>query len=84
VLRAVAAGGLPVSDLYAYFMSRVPARERQDEFQRRLVVLLNDWDAETTPEGSWPGSRPVSGQSSETVMVTSMLPRVAFEYGHTW
>jgi hypothetical protein len=26
----------------------------------------------------------VSGQSSETVMVTSMLPRVAFEYGHTW
>jgi len=23
------------------------------------------------------------GQSSETVMATSMLPRVAFEYGHT-
>ena len=32
--------------------------------------------ARVTPGGS--------GQSSETVMVTSMLPRVAFEYGHTW
>jgi hypothetical protein len=51
VLRAVAAGGLPVSDLYVYFMRRVPAREQQDELQRRLVVLLNDWDGETTPGG---------------------------------
>lgn len=51
VLRAVAAVGLPVSDFYAYFMRRVPAWEQQDEMQRRLVVLLNDWDGETTPEG---------------------------------
>jgi hypothetical protein len=51
VLRAVAAGGLPVSDLYVYFMRRIPAWEQQDELQRRLVVLLNDWDGETTPGG---------------------------------
>jgi hypothetical protein len=51
VLRAVAVGWLPVSDFYAYFMWRVPAWEQQDEMQRRLVVLLNDWDGETTPEG---------------------------------
>src|ERR1700722_13645339 len=38
--------------------------------------------AEMMPhQGTEPG---VSGQSSETVMATSMLPRVAFEYGHTW
>jgi len=51
VLRAVAAGGLQTGELFTFFMRRVPARERQDELQRRLVVLLNDWLEETTPEG---------------------------------
>jgi hypothetical protein len=51
VLRAVAAGGLQTSELFTFFMWRVPAWEQQDELQRRLVVLLNDWDGETTPAG---------------------------------
>jgi hypothetical protein len=51
VLRAVAAGGLPVNEFYSYFMCRVPAGEQQEELQRRLVLLLNDWDQETTPAG---------------------------------
>jgi hypothetical protein len=51
VLRAVAAGGLETSELYAFFMRRVPAREQQDELQRRLVVLLNDWVEAATPAG---------------------------------
>lgn len=50
-LRAVAAGGMPVSEFYVYFMRRIPARDQQDELQRRLMALPNDWDVETTPEG---------------------------------
>jgi hypothetical protein len=51
VLRAVAAGGLQVSEFFTFFIFRVPAWEHQDALQRRLVVLLNDWDGETTPAG---------------------------------
>jgi hypothetical protein len=51
VLRAVAAGGMQAGEFYIFFMRVVPAWERQDELQRRLVVLLNDWLEETTPEG---------------------------------
>jgi hypothetical protein len=35
VLRAVAAGGLQVSELCTFFMFRVPAWEQHDELQRR-------------------------------------------------
>jgi hypothetical protein len=51
VLRAVAAGGLQTGELFTFFTRRVPARAEQDELQRRLVVLLNDWAGETTPAG---------------------------------
>jgi hypothetical protein len=51
VLRAVAAGGMQTAEFYSFFMRMVPAWEQQDELQRRLVVLLDEWEGETTPDG---------------------------------
>lgn len=51
VLRAVATGGMLAGEFWIFFMGVVPAWDRQDELQRRLMVLLNDWLEETTPEG---------------------------------
>lgn len=51
LLRALAAGGLPTGEFFSAFMRRVPVWEPQDELQRSLVALLNDWAQETTPEG---------------------------------
>jgi hypothetical protein len=51
VLRALAAGGLQVGEFYSMFMFRVPAWQEQDELERRLVVLLDDWEQQTTPQG---------------------------------
>lgn len=51
VLRAVAAGGMQTGEFFTFFLQVVPGWEQRDELQRRLVVLLNDWDQETTPEG---------------------------------
>jgi len=51
VLRAVGAGGLGVGEFFGVFMRQVPAWNQQDEFQRSLVLLLDEWAEETTPEG---------------------------------
>ena len=51
LLRAVAASGLQVGEFFSVFMKRVPAREHQDDLQRSLVVLLDDWADQATPEG---------------------------------
>jgi hypothetical protein len=51
VLGAVASGTMPMNEFYGYFMSRVPAWDQQDDLQRRLVLLLDHWDGETTPAG---------------------------------
>jgi len=51
VLRAVAAGGMRAGEFFSVFIGLVPAREEQDELQRRLVALLSSWADETTPEG---------------------------------
>jgi hypothetical protein len=51
VLRAVAAGGMETGEFYAFFMRVVPAWQQQDDLQRSLVILLNDWLEATTPEG---------------------------------
>jgi hypothetical protein len=51
VLRAVAANGMQIGEFFTFFMRLVPAWEQQDELQRRLVVLLDDWQGETTPQG---------------------------------
>lgn len=50
VLRAVAAGGMPTSEFFSFFLRVVPAWEQQEELQRRLVVLLNEWSQEATPQ----------------------------------
>jgi hypothetical protein len=51
VLRAVAVGGMQTAEFYSFFMRMVPAWEQQDELQRRLVVLLDEWEGETMPDG---------------------------------
>jgi hypothetical protein len=51
VLRAVAAGGMETGEFCTFFMRVVPAWQQQDELQRSLVVLLDDWLEATTPEG---------------------------------
>lgn len=66
-LRAVAAGGLRVSEFYAFFMSRVPAWDQQDDLQRRLVVLLDDWEGETTPAGQSAAAAAVRRAAREAV-----------------
>jgi hypothetical protein len=32
-------------------ISRLPAWDKQDELDRRLMALLDDWERQTTPEG---------------------------------
>lgn len=56
VLRAVGAGGIETGEFYTFFMRVVPAWQHQDELQRSLVVLLDDWLEATTPEAGrrWP------------------------------
>jgi hypothetical protein len=51
LLRAVAAGGMQVGEFFSVFMKHVPAWKKQNKLQRSLVVLLNDWVDQTTPEG---------------------------------
>lgn len=67
VLRAVAAGGMPAGEFCTFFMCVVPAREQQDELQRRLVVLVNDWLGETTPEGRSALAAAVRGAARDAV-----------------
>jgi hypothetical protein len=71
VLRAVAAGGLQVGEFFTFFISRVPAWEQQDELQRRLVVLLNDWGEETTPAGQLAAAAAVRRAAREAVAAAS-------------
>ena len=51
VLRALAAGSLAAGEFYAILLDRLPAWDKQDELDRRLMALLDDWDQQTTPEG---------------------------------
>jgi hypothetical protein len=51
VLRALAAGGLQVGEFYVILMRHLPGWEEQDELDRRLAVLLDDWERQTTLEG---------------------------------
>ena len=51
VLRALAAGGLQVGEFYVILIDHLPAWDKQDELDRRLGVLLDDWEQQTTPEG---------------------------------
>ena len=51
VLRAVGAGGMPIGEFFIFFTRVIPSWQQQDNLQRRLVVLLNDWVEEATTEG---------------------------------
>jgi hypothetical protein len=51
VLRALAAGSLAAGEFYAILIDHVPAWDKQDELDRRLMTLLDDWERQTTPEG---------------------------------
>ena len=51
VLRALAHGGLEVGEFYVVLMNHLPAWEKQDELDRRLVVLLDDRERQTTLQG---------------------------------
>ncbi len=50
VLRAFGTGGLGVGEFSAALYASIPAWDEQDDIQRSMVVLLSEWDAETTPE----------------------------------
>jgi hypothetical protein len=51
VLRALATGSLPADEFYLILIDRLPAWDKQDELDRRLTALLDDWELQTTPEG---------------------------------
>ncbi len=51
VLRALATGGLQAGEFFVVILNYLPAWEKQDELDRRLVVLLDDWTRQTTPQG---------------------------------
>jgi hypothetical protein len=51
VLRALAAGSLAVGEFHAILIDHVPAWDKQDQLDRRLMALVNDWELQTTPEG---------------------------------
>jgi hypothetical protein len=51
VLRALATGSLPAGEFYVILLDRLPAWDKQDQLDRRLMALLDDWGLQTTPEG---------------------------------
>jgi hypothetical protein len=51
VLRALATGSLAVDEFYISLIDYLPAWDKQDELDRRLMALLDDWERQTTPEG---------------------------------
>ncbi len=51
VLRALAAGGLDVGEFYVILIDHLPPWKEQDQLDRRLMVLLDEWELQTTPEG---------------------------------
>ena len=51
VLRALAAGSLAVGEFYTILIDHQPTWDGQDELDRRLMALLDDWELQTTPEG---------------------------------
>ena len=57
-------------------MRRVPTWEQQDELQRRLVIL-NDWDGETTPEGmaAAVAVREFAGEAASRVLSVTQVVR---------
>ena len=53
-LWAFGRGGLPVSEFAQYFYSQLPAVGDQDETDQEIVVLLDEWQRQTSPERRLP------------------------------
>ena len=51
VLRALAAGSLAVGDFYIVLLDHLPAWDKQDDLDRRLMALLEEWERQATREG---------------------------------
>jgi hypothetical protein len=50
VLRALAMGSLAVGEFCLILLDHLPARDEQDELDRRLMALLDDWEQQAAPE----------------------------------
>jgi hypothetical protein len=50
VLRALAMGSLAVGEFCLIMFDHLPAWDEQDELDRRLMALLDDWEQQATPE----------------------------------
>jgi hypothetical protein len=50
VLRALAMGSLEVGEYCLILLDHLPARDEQDELDRRLMVLVEDWEQQVTPQ----------------------------------
>ena len=53
-LWAFGRGGLPVSEFAQHFYSQLPAVDDQDETDQEIVVLLDEWERETSPDRRLP------------------------------
>jgi hypothetical protein len=49
-LWAVGEGGLSIGEFSVVFYKYLPAWTEQDDDQRKIVVLLHEWESETDPE----------------------------------
>ncbi len=48
-------------------LNHLPAWEEQDELDRRLVVLLDEWELHTTPEGRSAAAEALRAAAREAV-----------------
>lgn len=77
VLRAVAAGGIQAGEFFTIFIGLVPAREEQDGLQRRLMVLLNNWADQTTPESTAAAAAALRTVARDAVSQASCMRKVS-------
>jgi hypothetical protein len=53
-LWAVGLGGLSIGEFSGVFYDYLPARDEQDYVQRKIAVLLHEWETESDPEARRP------------------------------
>jgi hypothetical protein len=66
-LWAVGRGGLSVGEFDAVFYTYLPPWREQSALQRRLVVLLNDWEVESDLAAREPIARAIRAAAAEAV-----------------
>lgn len=50
MLCALAMGSLAVGEFGLFLLDHLPAWDEQDELDRRLTALLEDWEQQATPQ----------------------------------